>query len=331
MTDADLIAQYLAQGGEVQKCPPRTFSTDPSQPYSWRKGNAQSWKVRKAVAIAAERRREATAKIVAEIPVGQVARPDKKPSAPRVRLSKSGIMSPEMTRAVDLIKSGKTTREVAEMMGIKAATLHSRLQYNGIRAKDLRPALVRAYKSRKYGPKHTDDQIRDAVATRTQKEAAEFLVCDTSTLRKRMKALGITAKAASRKKGTSLQPLITLIESGKTLREIAAMWGVHHSTIASQMKRADITVTSILEAYHMRKYGHTKGIGNVKLRGAKNQPKPFCAGGYEWPDRRTASAELRVHYKSLGDWTKPDAKAEMRGKLAAAIEAWVRRSERVAA
>lgn len=331
MSDADLIAQFLAQGGEVVKCPPRTYSTDPSQPYSWRKGNAASWKARKAGVIAAERRREATEKMLSEIPVGQGPKPGKKLSCPKVRVPKAPTISIDVERAVEMIKAGMSTREVAEQMGLIPATLQSRFNAAGIRVKELRPVLARAHETRDYGPKHTDDQIREGVANRTQKEAARHLGCDPRTLRKRMKELGLTAKAAPKAKRVSMQPLFALIESGKTLREIADMFDVHHSTITSRMKRAGVTVTSVLEAYHMRKFGHTRGIGNVKLRGEKNKAKAFQAGGYEWPDRRTASVELRVHYKSLGDWMKPDAKAEMRGKLAAAIEAWVRRSERVAA
>ena len=44
MTDAQLIEDYLARGGKITKCPPRTFSVDAATMLSWKEQRALYYK-----------------------------------------------------------------------------------------------------------------------------------------------------------------------------------------------------------------------------------------------------------------------------------------------
>lgn len=115
--DQRLVAQYLANGGKITQCPPRTFALEAYAPMTWKERANAEFKA----AMNARRASIASAKAAESIPVGQVSR----------------LFTVRFTDA-QLIEAWKlpTVREVAEALQVGERQIRRRAKELGlVRAK----------------------------------------------------------------------------------------------------------------------------------------------------------------------------------------------------
>ena len=272
-----LVAQYLANGGKITQCPPRTFALEAYAPMTWKERANAEFKA----AMNARRASIASAKAAESIPVGQVSR----------------LFTVRFTDA-QLIEAWKlpTVREVAAALQVGERQVRRR-------AKEL--GLVRAKPVKAPKPP------------------------------KPVKAKAVREPRAPKPRGkvslVPLQRIVGLLEIGMSIRQTAETVGLGHTAIETRIKRAGLSVTKIVQNYHMRTYGNTSRMGAVHGRqGFKDLP-PCIIGEYQWPTRKEAADDLCLHVQNLKNWMKPDASEASKAKLARAVAEWARRSERVAA
>lgn len=338
MTETDLIAQYLAKGGTITKCPPRTFALEAYAPMSFKAQRNAHF----AELNAKSRQREESQKAASDIPAGQVAPKQPKPRkavAAQVRSERQGLIAAprcqpahSLDTVTALLKGGMTVAEVADHLGSTYAAINSQLRRAGVKATAIRPYQARSHVARKSPPKRvSDEELREAVKGRTANEAAEILGMCPRYLRKRLQAIGLKAKPAKRSvKRKPMGEIIAHIEAGMSVRQTADAMGLTHTAISDRMARAGITVASIMRDLHIRTYGHARNLGSLKARG-KNAPKACLIGDHQWTDLKAAADDLGVHFNTLKTWMGASASTRQRARLDHAVAEWVRRSERVAA
>lgn len=345
MTEAEAIAAFLAKGGTVTKCPPRTFSEDASASFSWRKRNSDTF-ARQRAAAAAKRRLEKTVETAAVlVQVGPVVSPEKlkkvkpkrvkvpKARAPRQPRTDAGRVPIEDIKA--MIVAGMTCQQLAERLGCPVGSVSSRLRRAGVQIGKLRPRTeaIRAEKApRKRLP---DADIRDAVATRTAIDAALHLGISERYLRARCKELGVSplrkVRKAKPRNAALVEPIVAAVESGMTLNQTADSLGIRPHTVHARLARAGMSVTTILRDYHRRVHGSTAGAVSGRVRGAKMSGKAVALGSCEWPSRREAAAALGINLGTLKHWLKRTASPSSREKLAMAVAAYEASQRRIAA
>lgn len=213
MKHEDLIAQYLASGGTVTKCPPRTFAIDPTAPRSWKETQEARWRmIRRANRFEAAKRkaREPQAPAaevltpVNPLPPKPVAKAATKPVLavqPRQKIKPAAmtVAGVPLPQVVEMIRGGMTAAEVAAKLGTSKNTICSRLHKAGIKIADLRPKLASSNKTRAF----SDEAIRAAVEGRTLAEAAAILGATPRAMRNYIAALGLKPKRAPR-----IQPVV---------------------------------------------------------------------------------------------------------------------------
>lgn len=272
-----LVAQYLASGGKVTQCPPRTFALEAYAPMTWKERSNAEFQA----AMNARRTGIAIAKAAESIPVGQVSR----------------LFSVRFTNA-QLIEAWKlpTVREVAAALQVGERQVRRR-------AKELGLVRVKPEKAPK---------LPKPVKVKVVREPKE-------------------PKAPGKVSLVPLQRIVRLIEAGKSIRQTAEAVGLGHTAIEKRIKRAGLSVTKIMQDYHLRTYGDTSRMRPVRARRGYQEVPPCIIGEYEWATRQDAADALYVHVQNLKNWLKPDASEASKAKLARAVAEWVRRSERVAA
>ena len=272
-----LVAQYLANGGKITQCPPRTFALEAYAPMTWKERSNAEFQA----AMNARRTGIAIAKAAESIPVGQVKRP----------------FSVRFTNT-QLIGAWKlpTVREVAAALQVGERQVRRRAKELGlVRAKpEKAPKLPRPVKVK---------------AVREPKQP------------------GPRGKVSL----VPLQSIVRLIETGMSIRQTAEAVGLGHTAIETRIKRAGLSVTKIVQDYHLRTYGDTSRMRPVHARQGYKEVPPCIIGEYQWATRQDAADAMYVHVQNLKNWMKPDASEASKAKLARAVAEWVRRSERVAA
>lgn len=208
---------------------------------------------------------------------------------------------------------------------------------------------------RPFSVRFTNTQLIEAWKLPTVREVAAALQVGERQVRRRAKELGLVrAKAEKALKlpkpvkvkavrepkepgprgKVSLVPLqriVRLIETGMSIRQTAEAVGLGHTAIGTRIKRAGLSVTKIVQDYHLRNYGDTSRMRPVHARQGFKEIPPCVIGEYQWATRQEAADALLVHRQNLKNWLKPDASEASKAKLARAVAEWVRRSERVAA
>ena len=275
-----LVAQYLANGGKVTQCPPRTFALEAYAPMTWKERSNAEFQA----AMNARRTGIAIAKAAESIPVGQVSR----------------LFSVRFTNA-QLIEAWKlpTVREVADALQVGERQVRRR-------AKEL--GLVRAKPEKAL-------KLPKPVKPAKVKAVRE------------PRLAGVRGKVSL----VPLQRIVRLIETGMSIRQTAEAVGLGHTAIETRIKRAGLSVTKIVQDYHLRTYGDTSRMRPVHARQGFKEIPPCVIGEYQWATRQEAADALYVHVQNLKNWMKPDASEASKAKLARAVAEWARRSERVAA
>lgn len=147
MTDAKLIAEYLAKGGTVTVCPPRTFSAEPDAPVPWREQMQRGWRLAVAKRKAETGKRMRSEKLVPVKPIEPVpapvvkAKPVKVKAAPKPKPPrKPRVMPTDRKPAVivtdDQVRQALDTygnaKGAAHALDINVKTLRRRAKAIGI-------------------------------------------------------------------------------------------------------------------------------------------------------------------------------------------------------
>lgn len=274
-----LVAQYLANGGKITQCPPRTFALEAYAPMTWKERANAEFKA----AMNARRASIASAKAAESIPVGQVSR----------------LFTVRFTDA-QLIEAWKlpTVREVAAALQVGERQVRRRAKELGlVRAKPVKAPKL---------PKPVKIKVKAIREPRAPKPRGKVSL-------------------------VPLQRIVLLIETGMSIRQTAETVGLGHTAIEARIKRAGLSVTKIVQDYHLRTYGDTSRMRPVHARQGFKEVPPCIIGEYQWATRKEAADDLCLHVQNLKNWMKPDASEASKAKLARAVAEWARRSERVAA
>ncbi|RNF32931.1 hypothetical protein A7A09_019145 [Paracoccus methylarcula] len=107
--------------------------------------------------------------------------------------------------------------------------------------------------------------------------------------------------------------------------------GRGYPSIRAVAKAVGLTPEAV--SHHLAKYGNLDrlGIGSIGSPGNPGNSMPFRFGDLSWPSRGRAARDLGVSQKSLMRWSGPNATAQQRDKLMAAVMAYRSRQHRRAA